>query len=188
MLSRFSSFTAMTSILAYSAMHVLSSRSIFCRGFTVLPPMKSFSTTLGRNSRYPLYSRITTASKDDDNSDSNKEEIEPTWTHIPYKPPPPKSNRQRPINNNSQRRFFSSNDNWTVPKKISIPEDKLEFTFTRSSGSGGQNVNKVNTQVVIRFHVMEANWIRKSKGIFYISANATNQLNLIPSLSVLLLI
>lgn len=171
MLSRFSSFTTMTSILAYSALHVLSSRSFLCRGFTILRPMKGFSATLERNSydaeissRFSLCSKIT-ASKDDDDSD-NKEEIEPTWTHTPYKPPPPPSNRQRP----PQRRFFSTNDNWTVPTKISIPEDKLEFSFTRSSGAGGQNVNKVNTQVVIRFHVMEATWIRKSKDIFYISA------------------
>jgi ribosome-associated protein len=30
--------------------------------------------------------------------------------------------------------------------KIHIPEDVIQFVFSRSSGPGGQNVNKVNTQ------------------------------------------
>ncbi len=31
--------------------------------------------------------------------------------------------------------------------------DELQFSFSRSSGSGGQHVNKVATQVELRFHL-----------------------------------
>jgi len=40
-----------------------------------------------------------------------------------------------------------------------IPIDELKITHSRSSGPGGQNVNKVNTKVEIRFHVDSAKWI-----------------------------
>ncbi|XP_035230294.1 uncharacterized protein LOC118202254 [Stegodyphus dumicola] len=40
-----------------------------------------------------------------------------------------------------------------------IPVDQLEITYSRSSGPGGQNVNKVNTKVEMRFHVASASWI-----------------------------
>ncbi|CAG9774016.1 unnamed protein product [Ceutorhynchus assimilis] len=40
-----------------------------------------------------------------------------------------------------------------------IPLDQLEITYSRSSGPGGQNVNKVNTKVDIRFHLQKANWL-----------------------------
>jgi protein subunit release factor B len=56
-----------------------------------------------------------------------------------------------------QRRYFSSA--WIVPKTVDIPEDRLEVSFVRSSGSGGQNVNKVSTKVELRMHVPTANWI-----------------------------
>jgi len=36
---------------------------------------------------------------------------------------------------------------------VSIPEDELGMTFVRSSGPGGQNVNKVNTKAVLRWCV-----------------------------------
>ena len=40
-----------------------------------------------------------------------------------------------------------------------IPKNKLNFEFMRSSGPGGQNVNKVNTKVLLKFHIESADWI-----------------------------
>ena len=34
---------------------------------------------------------------------------------------------------------------------ISLPADELQFTYVRSSGAGGQNVNKVNSKAVLRW-------------------------------------
>ena len=42
---------------------------------------------------------------------------------------------------------------------IKIPVHQLTYTHSRSSGPGGQNVNKVNSKVDIRFNVDEADWI-----------------------------
>ncbi|KAI8854756.1 hypothetical protein BC829DRAFT_439036 [Chytridium lagenaria] len=44
-------------------------------------------------------------------------------------------------------------------KETSIPVDKLEISFSRSSGPGGQNVNKVNTKVDLRFEPSDADWL-----------------------------
>ena len=40
-----------------------------------------------------------------------------------------------------------------VDQRIRIPREELKLTFVRSSGPGGQNVNKVNTKAVLRWHV-----------------------------------
>lgn len=38
-----------------------------------------------------------------------------------------------------------------ITNRISIPEEELSFTASLSSGPGGQNVNKLNTRVTLRF-------------------------------------
>ncbi|XP_056325887.1 peptidyl-tRNA hydrolase ICT1, mitochondrial [Danio aesculapii] len=40
-----------------------------------------------------------------------------------------------------------------------IPVDKLKVSYSRSSGAGGQHVNKVNTKAEVRFHVQTADWL-----------------------------
>lgn len=44
-------------------------------------------------------------------------------------------------------------------RKIYIPESYLEINHSRSSGPGGQNVNKVNTKVELRFKLDAADWL-----------------------------
>ena len=38
-----------------------------------------------------------------------------------------------------------------INERFSIPDSELEFSFARSGGPGGQNVNKVNSKVVLRW-------------------------------------
>jgi ribosome-associated protein len=40
-----------------------------------------------------------------------------------------------------------------INPSIGISEHELSFTFERSSGPGGQNVNKVNTRVTLHFDI-----------------------------------
>lgn len=44
-----------------------------------------------------------------------------------------------------------------ITPKISVPDDELHESFVRSSGAGGQNVNKVSTAVELRFSIA-SNW------------------------------
>ncbi|MBA2590303.1 MAG: aminoacyl-tRNA hydrolase [Alphaproteobacteria bacterium] len=43
-----------------------------------------------------------------------------------------------------------------VTHRITIPDTELEESFIRSSGPGGQNVNKVSSAVQLRFNVATA--------------------------------
>uniref|UniRef100_A0A2S2NTD0 Large ribosomal subunit protein mL62 n=1 Tax=Schizaphis graminum TaxID=13262 RepID=A0A2S2NTD0_SCHGA len=42
-----------------------------------------------------------------------------------------------------------------------IPIEELDITYSTSSGPGGQNVNKVNTKVDLRFKVESAKWLKE---------------------------
>ncbi|XP_027728931.1 peptidyl-tRNA hydrolase ICT1, mitochondrial [Vombatus ursinus] len=42
---------------------------------------------------------------------------------------------------------------------IDIPIDRLKISYSKSSGPGGQNVNKVNTKAEVRFHLATADWL-----------------------------
>ncbi|CAG9323867.1 unnamed protein product [Blepharisma stoltei] len=42
---------------------------------------------------------------------------------------------------------------------IRVPQELLEASFCRSSGPGGQAVNKVSTKVDLRFSVDDATWL-----------------------------
>jgi ribosome-associated protein len=45
------------------------------------------------------------------------------------------------------------------PAAIPIPRERLTIRFARSGGPGGQNVNKVETKVEVRFVLDAADWI-----------------------------
>lgn len=42
-----------------------------------------------------------------------------------------------------------------INRSIAIPEEEIVITAARSSGPGGQNVNKVSTKVMLRFSVAD---------------------------------
>ena len=49
-----------------------------------------------------------------------------------------------------------------VAGNIKIPLREFSFTFVRSSGPGGQNVNKVASKAVLRWQVRDSPSLRKS--------------------------
>lgn len=39
--------------------------------------------------------------------------------------------------------------------------NEVDIIYSRSSGAGGQHVNKINTKVDLRFHVATAKWLNE---------------------------
>jgi ribosome-associated protein len=50
-----------------------------------------------------------------------------------------------------------------INSKVSIPWDELHFSFTRSSGPGGQHANKAATQVELAFDVANSPSLNKTQ-------------------------
>ncbi len=50
-----------------------------------------------------------------------------------------------------------------ITPSFSIDESELQFAFVRSSGPGGQNVNKVATAVQLRFNVNQSSLPEEAK-------------------------
>lgn len=50
----------------------------------------------------------------------------------------------------------SPKDVLSVSPRLQIPQDEFEFQFARSSGPGGQNVNKVNSKATLRWRPLQS--------------------------------
>jgi ribosome-associated protein len=49
-----------------------------------------------------------------------------------------------------------------IEPDIRVPDRELRFSFVRSSGPGGQNVNKVNSKAVLRWSVVMSGGVPES--------------------------
>jgi ribosome-associated protein len=63
-----------------------------------------------------------------------------------------------------------------ISETVSIPLAELEFTYDRSSGPGGQNVNKVATRVTLRFDVAASPSLSETQKA-KITANLATRIN-----------
>ncbi|KAJ8283861.1 hypothetical protein COCON_G00027110 [Conger conger] len=69
--------------------------------------------------------------------------------------------------------YGSKAEGYTQDEQINIPIDRLTISYSRSSGPGGQHVNKVNTKAEIRFHVQAADWIPEEARNKILQSNKT---------------
>lgn len=64
----------------------------------------------------------------------------------------------------------------TVNHQLGVPLSELEFRFVRSSGPGGQNVNKVATKAVLRWDVSSTTSLDESIKARFLQKNQ-NRIN-----------
>ena len=57
------------------------------------------------------------------------------------------------LNHNNFRFSYKS------PKDVFIPREQLDIQYCRSSGPGGQNVNKVNSKAEVRMNIESQHWL-----------------------------
>uniref|UniRef100_A0A3Q2TJY2 Large ribosomal subunit protein mL62 n=1 Tax=Fundulus heteroclitus TaxID=8078 RepID=A0A3Q2TJY2_FUNHE len=55
--------------------------------------------------------------------------------------------------------YGTRGSDYTQDTQVHVPVERLTVSYSRSSGPGGQHVNKVNTKAEVRFHVHTAEWI-----------------------------
>ncbi|XP_068673195.1 large ribosomal subunit protein mL62-like isoform X2 [Montipora capricornis] len=68
----------------------------------------------------------------------------------------------RYLHNSFARTTSRDNQDDDTPHLIykgKIPLEHFTVKYAKSSGPGGQNVNKVNTKVDLRFHIASAEWL-----------------------------
>ncbi len=68
-----------------------------------------------------------------------------------------------------------------INDRIAIPRGELNFTFSRSPGPGGQNVNKLNTKATLKWLYAESAWLpedvqRRFGKLFAKRINANSEL------------
>ncbi|NXY37932.1 ICT1 hydrolase, partial [Pomatorhinus ruficollis] len=59
----------------------------------------------------------------------------------------------------TEYRSSHSLDKLYPPRQDGTAAPRLTVSYSRSSGPGGQNVNKVNSKAEVRFHLASADWI-----------------------------
>ncbi|MEE2822572.1 MAG: alternative ribosome rescue aminoacyl-tRNA hydrolase ArfB [Acidobacteriota bacterium] len=65
-----------------------------------------------------------------------------------------------------------------INQRVYIPEDELSFTASRSSGPGGQNINKVATRITLLFDLENSpslSRVQKTRIKKYLGARINNQ-------------
>lgn len=60
-----------------------------------------------------------------------------------------------------------------VNERIQIPLVEFEFTFARSGGPGGQNVNKVNSKAVLRWQVTQTQSLPHDVRVRFLNKHAS---------------